>query len=232
MALPSTTIMPNPDFKVTLVRAASAFPGSTNIERVVWDVSPEFNESRSVVYKNIDPVHAPGAIYQYAGTGSRTFTINGKFISRSVNEATKTLAYIQYLRTWAMPVFGRVGDDPPPGENTLGAPPAVLLLSAYSMSPPGDFVNTYVPTGPERVRGNQTGRPMQKAIGNNIFQVPVVITNLDIPFPADVDYIPTVNNYPVPMITNVSLTLVETHSPNRYSGFDLQAFKNGNLVNF
>jgi hypothetical protein len=228
------------DYKVKLTRAASANLGPGKVERVVWDATPEFSESRQVMYKNIDPIHAPGAIYQYANTGSRTFSISGKFISRSVNEATKTLAYIQYLRTWAMPVFGIVGANPALGEDILGAPPAVLLLTAYAIGNPGptvasievDLQNT---AGTNTYMTNRDSTPYNKtvpAIGNNIFEVPVVITSLEIPYPSDVDYIPTINNIPVPTITTVSLQLTETHSPNKYSQFNLQAFKMGNLVNF
>lgn len=218
------------DYKVKLIRAASLASGSRNVELVVWDASPEFTESRSVMYKNIDPVHAPGAIYQFGNTGARTFTINGKFISRSINEATRTLAYLQYLRTWAMPVFGEIGDDPAYGENILGAPPSILLLSAYATKHPEGSTSTLVPNSPGSKQFSAKAK--QVAIGNNILDVPVVITNLDIPYPTDVDYIPTINNIPVPTIATVSITLMEAHSPNRYSTFNLQDFKAGNLQDF
>ena len=229
------------DYKVKLTRAASAKLGPGKVERVVWDATPEFSENRSVMYKNIDPIHAPGAIYQYANTGSRTFSIQGKFISRSVNEATKTLAYIQYLRTWAMPVFGQNPTGAPPGENILGAPPAVLLLTAYAIGNPRTSatqldvnINTNV-GGANQNMQNSANPPYNTSvpsIGNNIFEVPVVITGLEIPFPSDVDYIANENNIPVPTIVTVSLQLVETHSPNAYAKFNLQAFKAGNLLNF
>ncbi len=229
------------DYKVKLTRAASAKLGPGKVERVVWDATPEFSESRSVMYKNIDPIHAPGAIYQYANTGSRTFSIQGKFISRSINEATKTLAYIQYLRTWAMPVFGQNPKGAPPGEDILGAPPAVLLLTAYAIGNPSNSVtskqvniNTNVGGGNSSMINTETPSYNLRvpAIGNNIFEVPVVITSLEIPFPSDVDYIPTVNNIPVPTIVTVTLQLTETHSPNAYAKFNLQQFKSGNLLNF
>lgn len=229
------------DYKVKLTRAASAKLGPGKVERVVWDATPEFSESRSVMYKNIDPTHAPGAIYQYGNTGSRTFSIQGKFISRSIDEATKNLAYMQYLRTWAMPVFGFVGDNPAVGEDILGAPPAILLLTAYAIgNPRTSATSIQTPIG-TNVRGQNSNMGNQEkpgyntsvpAIGNNIFEVPVVITGLEIPYPSDVDYIPTINQIPVPTIVTVSLQLTETHSPNKYGQFNLQAFKLGNLINF
>lgn len=193
-------------------------------EQVVFDATPEFSESRTVNYKSIDPVHAPGGIYMYANTQARTFSIQGKLISRSVFEATRNLAYMQYLRTWAMPVFGSIGANPAPGEGILGAPPALLLLTAYSKGNPGQqAVKSTVPAS------DQTPVP---AIGNNIYQVPVIITQLDIPYPSDVDYIPTINSIPVPTIVTVSISLVEAHSPNAYQKFTLQDFKTGNLLYF
>lgn len=193
-------------------------------EQVVFDVTPEFSESRSVNYKSIDPIHAPGGIYMYASTNARTFSIQGKLISRSVLEATKNLAYMQYLRTWTMPVFGHVGPNASPGEGILGAPPALLLLTAYSQGNPGaQAVQKTVPAS------DKTPVP---AIGNNIYQVPVIITQLDIPYPSDVDYIPTVNQIPVPTIVTISISLVEAHSPNAYQKFTLQDFKTGNLLYF
>lgn len=217
----TVTAEKNPDYKVKLTRAASTNGGT--VERVVWDATPEFSESRQIMYKNIDPIHAPGAIYQYATTGARTFGIQGKFVSRSVNEATRNLAYIQYLRTWAMPVFGVQGTQP--GEDILGAPPAILLLTAYAKGQPGGGVERTVPI-------NSISKTQQRAIGNNIYNVPCVITSLEIPYPSDVDYIPTINNIPVPTIVTISLQLQETHSPKAYLAFSIDDFKNGNLVNF
>lgn len=193
-------------------------------EQVVFDATPEFSESRTVNYKSIDPVHAPGGIYMYASTNARTFSIQGKLISRSVYEATKNLAYVQYLRTWAMPVFGTIGANPAPGEGILGAPPALLLLTAYSKGNPG--AQNVMKTVPA------SDKTLVPAIGNNIYQVPVIITQLDIPYPSDVDYIPTLNSIPFPTIVTVSISLVEAHSPNAYQKFTLQDFKTGNLLFF
>ncbi len=217
---------PKPDYRVSLTRAGSA--GTTQVERVIFEVTPEFRESRQVLYKSIDPLQAPGSIYQFANTASRTFSIEAKLTARSVNEASRNLAYMQYLRSWAMPVFGNVGNNAPAGEDILGAPPAILLLTAYSPGKPS-LSSTNKKVNTTTINGYYVPTP---AYGSNIYNIPVVITSLDIPYPSDVDYIPTVNNYPVPMVTTVSIQLVETHSPNKYSGFNLQDFKNGTLINF
>lgn len=215
------------DYKVKLVRAATAnlSTPSNGLERVVFDVTPDFSESRQVQYRNNDATHAPGQMYMYGMTSSRTFSISGKFVSRSPFEATRTLSYIQYLRTWCLPVFGAAGTAV--GENILGAPPAVLLLSAYAKQQPTTS-NSSVPGSPT---GDGTSSPVP-AIGGNIYNIPVVITNLDIPYPSDVDYIPTVTNIPVPTIVTVTISLVETHSPKGYQTFSLAMYKAGTLPNF
>lgn len=108
------------------------------------------------------------------------------------------------------------------GFELLGAPPDVLYLYAYSsMSNSGT---------------HESGRPNK--YGVNINKVPVVITSLNITYPDDVDYIPTESSgnpresEPFPVKMDVSITLVETHSPREYERFDLLKFKQGQLVNF
>jgi hypothetical protein len=223
---PAPIQVPPPDYRVSLTRAASV--GTGNVERVIFSASPNLTEERQILYKNINPIQGPGSIYQYAYSNSRTFNITAKLISRSVNEATRNLTYIQYLRAWSMPVFGTVGNNAQPGENILGAPPAILFLTAYSPGKPSANQQSNTVTTP----GLGNGEYINPAYGSNLYQIPVAIQNLSIPFPDDVDYIPTLNNYPVPIITTVTIALIETHSPNKFSGFNLQAFKNGTLLNF
>ena len=74
---------------------------------VPFHVTPDFIENRNVNYKTLDPTHMPGQILVYGGTAARTFQIsNVKFISRTQEEASKTLRYLNMLRGWAMPYFG------------------------------------------------------------------------------------------------------------------------------
>lgn len=98
-----------------------------------------------------------------------------------------------------------------PGKRFLGAPPEVLYLTAYS-----DSVNT--------------SGSLNKV--SNITRVPVVITNLTITYPNDVDYIPTTSGEPFPIIMSISLSLVETHSPKEYELFDLFKYRKGLLPGF
>lgn len=251
-------------YKVRLISVAS-LSGSSSAEQVVFNVTPKFTESREVDYTAMTPVHLPGGIQVYKNTRSRTFTIDAHFISRTIEEATTNMIYLQTLRGWTLPYFGatstksssaasdraaakqnqqnasnrlQLGDNSVQpvtdaqqlinrvktmgsGVELLGAPPDVLYLYAYSSS-----MNS----------GTNGARP--STYGVNINKVPVVITSLNIAYPEDVDYIPTFSNInpnisdPFPKKMDVTVTLVETHSPREYERFDLMKFKQGKLVNF
>lgn len=70
------------------------------------------------------------------------------------------------------------------------------------------------------------------AYGDNMIgPVKCVLENYSMPWPNDVDYIQTDTGYPFPVIMRISLSLKESWSPAEYSGFDLLAYKNGDMVN-
>jgi hypothetical protein len=78
-------------------------------------------------------------------------------------------------------------------------------------------------------------RPDQPGI--NINRIPVVLTNLSIQYPEDVDYIPVIlkadaNTEPFPVKIDVSISLAEAHSPTEYEQFSLESFKKGTLKHF
>lgn len=212
--------------------------------RVTFDVTPDIIENRNVNYKTMDPIHMPGSIHVYASTSSRTFNLsNVKLISRTTEEATKNILRLHQLRGWAMPYFGASStlsntqkqnrrsnfrsnlnenpnssgsafqDDPDHhqiyGVERLGAPPEVLFINAYS-----------------DVRTRQRRSPM------NIHRVPCVMQQLSIPYPSDVDYIPTEDGIPFPTVMTIDITLVETHAPLDYNKFKLQDYRRGKLPDF
>lgn len=222
-------------YKVRLF-AVRNFPSSY----VVFEASPTVSESRSVEYAQVAPVHMPGSIQVYKRTGSRTFGVRAKLISRNTAQATKNMEYLQRLRGWTMPYFG-VRDyaleeastafakqdeakgisNSTPGVpvsdsgSMLGAPPDVLYFYAYSSS---------VNAGSDR--SGTDGRV-------NLKKIPVVLTNLSIDYPDDVDYIPVEGTgEPFPVKMEISIELLETHAPADYENFSLSAFKQGNLVQF
>jgi len=230
-------------YKVRLV------PVINEADFVKFDVTPEFSENRSVEYTPVSPIHMPGSIQVYKNTGSRTFSIGATLISRTWGEAQTNRMYLQLLRSWTMPHFGeksattartRRSVDPAAsreqsklspeevnerntqrlqteGYELLGAPPMVLYLYAYS-------------TEANNARKKGTA---------NVNRVPVVITNMGIVYPQDVDYISSDNDTniseetePFPVKMTVNVEVVETHSPREYEQFSIADFRDGKLVNF
>lgn len=251
------------NYKVRLVPIASltygADPATIRASQVAFDVTPSFSETGSVEYEQVSPVHMPGAMQSYKRTNSRTFEIGAHFISRNVADALKNMQYLQRLRAWRMPYFGatdtlsssnkqaRLSSSGTPtdsysgsnedrrdanaqkrvqasGVQLRGAPPDVLYLYAYSNS---------------SIDGRTNATNIFSPV--NINRVPVVVTNIGITYPEDVDYIPVYDpsrggpndaTQPFPIKMDVTISLVETHSPSEFERFDLLAYKNGNLGNF
>ena len=226
-------------YRVKLVTQRTARNGPSSQERVIFNVTPEFSESRTVNYSTIDPVHMPGQIYVYKNTSARTYSISAaKLISRTQEEAEINLNYLWLLRSWQMPRFGvksstinkeqrnvRVAQRSNDGEldteerqkilskagvELLGSPPPVLYLSAYSQGSGGN----------------------QSAKREHINRVPVVIQSLNIPYPSDVDYIMSTTGVPMPTIMAVDVQLMETHSAREYEQFSLSQYKAGILPHF
>lgn len=212
------------NYKVTLRNA------SIPSEFVKFLASPEISESRSVVYRTTEIVHAPGQVLAYQQTQSRTFQINAiKLISRNSEEAEYNLRTLWIFRSWTMPRFGtstlssenRSERSKIPsmsynadklGAERRGEPPPVLLFSAYSTDSP--------------VGG-------KSAVAEHINRVPVVVQSLTIPYPSDVDYIPTaVNKVPMPTIMSVDISLIESQAPVDYERFSLSQYKKGILRGF
>lgn len=251
-------------FKVKLVEQGAA------TRTVVFDVSPDLVENQTVTYKNYDPVHMPGTIYVFGSSGSRTFSLsNIRLVCRSAEDATRNLYIINTLRGWTKPRFGsrsstlsgtseaafggtsqrerrniinaagneaarqaqvdefrqlaeqgRVSEGRIFGVELLGAPPAVLKLSAYADPELG------------------TSRTLKGLID----RVPVVITQLSLPFTSESDYILTAEGtgvcsfipegVPVPAVMTVDLSLTETHSPREFSRFSLGHYRQGRLTGF
>ncbi len=232
-------------FKVRLVSVLDMLNGAPgDIKRVIFEVTPTISESQGVEYASVQPIHMPGGIQVYKYTNPRQFEITAHFIARNTKDALDNMKYIQTLRSWSRPFFGKSttnyaqlptingmpsptdtsamgieqikGGDSTPGVNLLGAPPEVLYFYGYST-----------------VQNDaREGMP-----GINLNRIPVVMTSLSITFPEDVDYLPveispTSHTEPFPVKLDVNITLVETHSPIEYETFNLDSFKAGKLKSF
>lgn len=256
------------NFKVRLIPITSLLrgqdPSAVRASQVAFDVTPTFSESRSAEYTPVSPVHMPGSIQMYKHTNSRNFEIGATLISRNVSDAMGNMLKLQRLRAWLLPYFGSssltetqagmrklrkfaspggLGEEvhtasmspedkaqmelkriQSEGVELQGAPPDVLFLYAYS------------------TEANDSRKGFESTFTRvNINRVPVVMTNLSITYPDDVDYIPAyemanggpnVYTEPFPRKMQVNISLVETHSPREYENFNLASFKLGTLVNF
>lgn len=244
--LPFSTSKNSPgDFKVRLVSVLDLTTGTpSSAKRVVFEVTPTLSESQSVEYASVQPIHMPGGIQVYKFTNPRQFEISAHFISRNTSEALTNIKYLQTLRSWSRPFFGlsstRLAPKPglqqapsfgdrsatgiaqiqgaslQDGVNLLGAPPEVLYLYGYS---------------------TVQNDARQGMAGINLNRIPVVLTSLNISYAEDIDYIPVstrpnAHTEPFPVKIDVSITLVETHSPAEYEKFSLDAFKSGTLKSF
>ena len=219
--------------------------------RVEFRASPQVTENRNVNYNALEPLHAPGQIQVYKNTASRTFTISDlKLVSRTQKEADDNLQRLWTLRAWTMPRFGNSStlsneqvsnrngstdafpDSATPtseqlqkayGTELLGAPPEVLYLSVYSHE-----------IGSVPKKGISSGKKSSQIwqISQHLNRIPVVIQQLTIPYPNDVDYITTTTGVPMPIIMNLDISLIETHSPNAYEAFSLDDFRKGRLKGF
>lgn len=89
--------------------------------------------------------------------------------------------------------------------------------------------------GTEKTNPNELGAPPEvlkfTAYGDkNIGPVNVVLESLSFEWPNDCDYLHTSDGQPFPVLLHLTLSLKEAWSPKEVSGFDLMAFKNGDMV--
>lgn len=198
-----------------------------NGDVIAFRVSPEsINESRQAIYKQLEPLHMPGAVQVYTHTTPRNWAVSGvKLISRNGVEAEDNLATVNLLRSWMSPYFGKsetAGKDNYRGE-MLGAPPPVLLFSAYS---DGKFKSA-------QQGSNKYGSAKVDGAMGILRSVPVVIQSLNVPFNNDVDFIQTsVSQQPFPAVLPLDFQLVETHAPADFSRFNIIDYKKGILEGF
>lgn len=96
---------------------------------LVFKVMPRIEESGGAEYDPIVPLQHPGAIQKFRNSTPRTWTITGRLISRTMDEATENLAIMNMIRAWRMPFYGEGTNQSM--SNYLGAPPPILTLTAY-----------------------------------------------------------------------------------------------------
>lgn len=112
--LPSVTITAKrpPSLKVLLT-------GGGGLVR--FEASAPVSESRVSNYEGFNIVHLPTSLWAYRNTNGRHFSITGRLVSRTPNEAKANAGYLTTVRSWLLSDFGN-----------SGAPPPIIFLSAYS----------------------------------------------------------------------------------------------------
>jgi hypothetical protein len=188
--------------------------GSISNQIVIFDTMPALNEVNEAVYSTLTPTHMPYDYHVYDHSSSRTFDFPDiKLVSRNSKEARLNYQKILTLKGWTKPYFGEVtANSGEEMKNWFGAPPEVLYLTFLS---------------------NTSGR-------GNISRVPVVMTRVNMQYANDVDYIPTessgegdeLGGIPFPLLSTVSIAMMEQHSADELLKFDLSAYRTGTLPAF
>jgi hypothetical protein len=86
----------------------------------VFEASAIVPETRRANYDPYSLVHLPTDVYSYRSTTSRSFAIQAKLVSRTVDEAAANAKILYLIRKWILPDFSE-----------SGAPPPILKLTAY-----------------------------------------------------------------------------------------------------
>jgi hypothetical protein len=86
-----------------------------------FEASAPISESRVANYEGFNIVHLPTSLWAYRNTNGRHFSISGKLVSRTPNEAKANAGYLDTVRSWLLPDFGN-----------SGAPPPIVKFSGYS----------------------------------------------------------------------------------------------------
>lgn len=186
------------DHKIKLVELV---PG-TNQETytLFFEVMPSITESRTVSYEAVTPAQAPGSFQKFKSTESTQWTVNATFISRTTQEATQNLEYLNRLRGWTMPYYGDVTGNQYP--ERLGAPPPVLVFSGY--------------------RNHMIG-PVPVVISSLNWEFPKDVDYIPAQAPSGSELIP------FPTVIQIGIQLIESFSTTEFNNFSLNDFRLGNF---
>lgn len=211
---------------------------------VKFFISPELTTSGSANYAEISEIRQPSSILIYTGSASRTYTINGKFLARTIAEADVAFRNRNLLESWRVPnstigdggefkIFNKeeyIGKAEPQKPNDI---PAIQKQDAVDMeiNPEEEQFTPFQSLG-----SLFEGTPevlLLEGYGAQFRKIPVVITSLSFTFPSDVDYIESTKGALVPILQDVSISLKEarevTSGAASISKFNLSKFKEGTL---
>lgn len=98
--------------------------------KVVFKVTPDVSENKSVSYIPITDIRSAGSIHIFIGSPGRTFGISAKFVSRTADEARENFKALHLLKGWTVPEKGYEsrGAD---GARFDGDTPRIVNLYGY-----------------------------------------------------------------------------------------------------
>lgn len=187
---------------------------------LMWPYSPVISDDITVNYDTYDLVHSNQPILAYKNTGLKEIGVSGTFTAQNQQEAKYCLAAIHFLRSVTKMFFGATGENN--ATRLRGTPPPILLFNAYGT-----------------------------AMYHNL---PVVVTQCSMELPNDVDYVKVdydagvtttdttsegtlITNINanqisgwVPTKFNIIARLAVQNSPKRLRRFNLDDFRQGNLI--
>jgi len=91
---------------------------------VVFEATPDMSESGQTILVDVGDIRAAASVVIYLGSPSRSFKISAKFVSRTPEEASMNMKYINILKAWREPVLKQ--------GSQFGAEPETLRLFAYN----------------------------------------------------------------------------------------------------
>jgi hypothetical protein len=112
-------------------------------EIIIFEASSQLSESRSSQYDGFNIVHLPTDIYAYRNTSGRKFSLAGKLVSRTHDEARVNAHKLNNIRQWIMPDFGNSGATPPicylTAYKNLNIKNLSVIVRSYSWAFPEDI---------------------------------------------------------------------------------------------
>ena len=109
-------------------RSITGDKGEDVLSTVIFEATPELSEAGQTMLVDIGDIRAAASIVIYMGSPARLFTLSATFVSRTIDEATTNMNYINILKAWREPTL-TLG-------NAYNAEPETLRLYAY-----GDVFN-------------------------------------------------------------------------------------------
>lgn len=193
---------------------------SSDGDSVIFYVTPELTESRSVSYNEISDIRQAGSIVIYMGTASRTYSINAKMVARTGDEADLTYKNTHILKSWCMPKAGAPEwwDNGGSGNTLSNDGVTAAIDSSIALGSNNPVILKLYGYGKRQLRG-----------------VTVVMESLSIEYPADMTYIKcnSTEAY-IPIVQTFNIGLKEVHNTEEIDpdNFSLSEYKAGTLENW